>query len=238
MAGTALITGGAKRIGRQLTLGLARKGWNVALHYHRSDDAALQTQEEVESFSVRCTLHQADLGSFDELMEMAQSVFSRYPDLELLINNASVYEKSGLRSVNEEVFNRQFDINFKAPFFLMQHFQGVRGHGHIVNLLDTRVTSDHEPSYTAYHLAKQALMHLTRTAALDFAPGIRVNAIAPGPAMAPEGHPDSYLKQRIRDTPLQRTIDSLSIEQALHFLLENVNVTGQIIFCDNGAHLH
>ena len=234
---TALITGGPKRLGAAMSLALAESGWNIALHFHSSRPEAQELQSRIESLGVKCTLHQANLQSSSEANRLLMEVLELNPRLEVLVNNASVFDKSSLVEVTEDVFDRQFNLNFRTPFFLMQKYSGSQKTGHIVNILDTKISTNQAPNYTAYNLSKKALMHLTQMAALDFAPGIRVNAIAPGPVLPAEGISESEFQRIVNETPLQHEISPQAIGRALIYLIDNPSLTGQILYFDNGSHL-
>ncbi len=238
MAKSVLITGGAKRLGQEMALSLAEKGWAIALHYRNSLEEAESTREKIEEAGSDCKLFSADLENPGDSVEMMKQVLSEFPDLDLLVHNASVFDESPLASVDEEVFDRQFDVNFKSPFFMTQQYINHCTSGHVVNILDTKIQSNRAGRFTAYNLSKKALMHLTRMAALDFAPGFRFNGIAPGPVLRASHASEEEFHQRIQETPLKQEIPGHSIASALNYLIENPNLTGQILYCDNGAHLN
>ena len=137
-----------------------------------------------------------------------------------------------------EVVDRQFDVNFKSPFFMTQHYINNCSKGHVVNILDTKIQSNQAVNFTAYNLSKKALMHLTRMTALDLAPTFRVNGIAPGPVLKASHATEDEFQKQIQGTPLKLEIPGNTIASALNYLIENPNLTGQILYCDNGAHLN
>ena len=110
--------------------------------------------------------------------------------------------------------------------------------GHIVNILDTKIQSNQATHFTAYNLSKKAMMHLTRMTALDLAPAFRVNGIAPGPVLRAGNSSEEEFQKIIQGTPLKLKIPTQTIASALNYLIENPNLTGQILYCDNGAHLN
>ena len=110
--------------------------------------------------------------------------------------------------------------------------------GHIVNILDTKIQTNQAKRLTAYNLSKKVMMHLTRMNALDVAPGFRVNGIAPGPVLRSNHSSEEEFKNQIQETPLKLEIPSQTIATSLNYLIDNPNLTGQIIYCDNGAHLN
>ncbi|MDP6092263.1 MAG: SDR family NAD(P)-dependent oxidoreductase [SAR324 cluster bacterium] len=238
MAKSVLITGGAKRLGKEMALSLAQKGWDVALHFRNSESDAETTRQRIEKTGVVCRLFQANLERAQEAVDMLRKVLKEFPELDLLVNNASVFDESPLATVDEEVFDRQFDVNFKSPFFMTQQYTKNCRSGHVVNILDTKIQSNRAGRFTAYNLSKKALMHLTQMSAIDLAPRFRVNAIAPGPVLKASHASEEEFQIRIQQTPLQLEIPGSSIVSALNYLIENPNLTGEILYCDNGSHLN
>ncbi len=233
-----MITGGAKRLGKEMALSLAQKGWDVALHFRNSESDAETTRQRIEKTGAVCRLFQANLERAHEAVDMLRKVLKEFPELDLLVNNASVFDESPLATVDEEVFDRQFDVNFKSPFFMTQQYTKNCRSGHVVNILDTKIQSNRAGRFTAYNLSKKALMHLTQMSAIDLAPRFRVNAIAPGPVLKASHASEEEFQIRIQQTPLQLEIPGSSIVSALNYLIENPNLTGEILYCDNGSHLN
>lgn len=236
MAKTALITGGAKRIGREIVLGLAESGYDIALHYFGSENDARDTESQVRELGRTCKLYKFDLAKENDLPLLINSVTKDFPDLELLINNASLFEKATIEDTEPDMIDRQFSVNFKAPFFLMRDFARRHKKGQIINILDARITQK-DFNYSAYSLSKMALAELTKMAAVEFAPGIRVNGVAPGIILPPSNESIEYLDRKSKNVPLQRKGNISEIVNAVIFLTENDYVTGQIIFVDGGEHL-
>jgi len=235
---SALITGGAKRIGQDMALSLAEMGWDIGLHYKNSLAEAEYTRKRIEESGTLCKLFYADLENSQDAVELIKKVLDDFPKLDLLVHNASVFEKSPFATVDEEVFDRQFNVNFKSPFFMTQHYINHCSMGHIVNILDTKIQSNQATHFTAYNLSKKAMMHLTRMTALDLAPGFRVNGIAPGPVLKAAQASEKEFQKIIQETPLKLKITKQTITSALNYLIDNPNLTGQILYCDNGAHLN
>ncbi len=221
-----------------MALSLAQKGWDVALHFRNSESDAETTRQRIEKTGVVCRLFQANLERAQEAVDMLRKVLKEFPELDLLVNNASVFDESPLATVDEEVFDRQFDVNFKSPFFMTQQYTKNCRSGHVVNILDTKIQSNRAGRFTAYNLSKKALMHLTQMSAIDLAPRFRVNAIAPGPVLKASHASEEEFQIRIQQTPLQLEIPGSSIVSALNYLIENPNLTGEILYCDNGSHLN
>lgn len=240
MGNSAFITGGAKRIGRSIALFLAQKGWNIALHYNRSERDAEKTLQEIETFGVECSLFKADLSDVRQVNNLAEKVILKYPDCSLLINNASIFKRAHFLDTDDDIFLKMFNINYYTPFILMQKFsQNAKKSNqqfHIINILDTKISRNHTP-YFMYSLTKKSLADLTLMAARDLGPQVRVNGICPG-LILPSADSDAEGFERMKENiPLKMTGNTDYITKAVEFLIENSFVTGEIIYIDGGEHL-
>jgi len=235
MKTTALITGGADRIGKAIALCCADLGYDIALHYSQSFEKAEATKAEILSKNVACHLYRADFNVFSETLALVEDV-SRASELSVLVNNASLFFESSLRESSYEEFERLFNVNFKAPYILTKEFAKRVGKGSIINILDTEITRN-ETKYFDYLSTKKSLAELTRMSAFHLAPDIRVNAIAPGLILPPAGEDMNYLWRRAEEIPLKKVGSPQSIAHALRFLLESDFITGQTIFVDGGEGL-
>ena len=234
--GAALVTGGAKRIGAAISLALARNGYDVALHYLSSVEAAERIADEIEGLGRRCRLFRCDLNDHRETANLVARVREHYSSLDVLVNNASIFERGTLADTGQDLLERHFNINFKAPFFLSQTFADGCARGHIINILDTRVSRS-DPHHAAYTLSKKALLELTRIAARELGPAIRVNGVSPGMILPPPGGVVDELERRSAGLPLKRIGDTDNVVAAVLFLLDNPFVTGECIYVDGGEHL-
>ena len=246
---TALITGGAKRLGRAISKDLARSGYNVIIHYNNSEDDAFSLREELLELGNDVHLIQADLLNEGETI----SLFDKCKNLtdkpvNLLINNASIFEYDNIKTATLESWDRHHKSNLQVPFFLTQKFAQqapepekqesgeLESKSCIINIIDQRVqnlTTD----FTTYTLAKSALWTLTRISAKALAPKIRVNAIGPGPTLKAEFQSASnYRKQRL-STPLNRGSSTFEICSTVKYFADNPSVSGQLICVDGGQNL-
>ncbi|HOW98368.1 MAG TPA: SDR family oxidoreductase [Kiritimatiellia bacterium] len=233
---TALVTGGAVRIGAAIVRALARAGADVVIHGHRSVEPARALRREVEALGRRAFCVRGDLRREAEVRRVVRESREKGGRLDILVNNAAVFHKDTLRSLTARKLREEFDVNLFAPLLLMRAFAEESGRGSIVNLLDRRITSlDRE--CLPYVLAKKALAEATRIAALDLAPKIRVNAVAPGAILPPPGEGMAYLKDKAGPIPLRRRCAPEDVAEAVLLLLKNDSLTGQIIFVDGGQHL-
>ena len=236
MSKTALITGGAKRIGKAICIELAEQGYNIALHYNTSKKEADETQLYIKSLGVKCSLFKCNLSNPDDYFELLPTVIKVFPDLQILVNNASIFNDRKFFDVNFEYFNKDFGINFIAPFFLTQHFAKLLGKGLIINMLDTRINKTSSYHFV-YNLAKQSLFHFTKMAAKELGPSIRINGICPGPILPPPDKDEKYLSDLAEIIPLKKVGSPKNITLAVKYLIENDFVTGESLFVDGGNHL-
>ena len=229
----ALVTGGARRVGRALALGLAGRGHDVVIHYNRSGEAAQRTVAEIRDRGVDAFSIRADLGDVAALSTIVQGARERFPHLGLLVNSASAYQHAAIMESEPELFDEQFAVNLRAPFFLTRAFARVCERGQVVNILDNKIHFN-QFQYAAYLLSKKALAEFTRMAAMELAPDIRVNGIAPGVTLPAETRTRDYLDWRIEGIPLKEQGSTDNLLQALFYLQENRFVTGQILVVDGG----
>ena len=238
MVKTALITGSSKRVGKAIAEHLADKGWNVAIHLNTSEKPAevlvnelttKYTQQKFQAFK-------ANLSSMDEVIKLIPKVLQEIGEIHLLVNNASVFDPGYIKTTEPELFDEQININLKAPFFLIRDFANLCKQGNIINFVDTRVTSN-KSNFAAYSLSKKGLWDLTQMAALELAPAIRVNAIAPGVTLAPEDKDENYLHNLAQNIPMKKPGGLEPIIKSVDFILENNHLTGQLIFADGGENL-
>lgn len=233
---TALVTGGAVRIGAAITRALARAGADVVIHYNRSARPAKALCDMLAAEGHRAFCVRGDLRSETACRRIIREARRKTGRLDVLVNNAAVFHKDSLRTLSACALRREFDVNLFAPLLLMRAFAEGSRAGAIVNLLDRRITSL-DPACLPYLLAKKALTEATRLAALDLAPRIRVNAVAPGAILPPPGKGAAYLKDRAGPVPLKRACTEADVADAVLFLLRHEALTGQIIFVDGGQHL-
>jgi len=234
---TVLITGAAKRLGKVLAEFFASKNWEVIIHYNNSDNAAKELSLSLQKkyYGREFSIVKADLSDPEQASALLiNQLHIKRPDL--LINCASIFESSNIGETNYKLLRRHMKVNFEAPFMLMHEFYNCYGKGNIINILDARIISN-SWSHAAYSLSKKSLTELTRMAAFEWAPNIRVNAVAPGPVLPPPGKDKSYLERVAADTPLKKSVDLNSFLESVWFLVTNSAITGQIIYCDSGAHL-
>lgn len=247
--GAALVTGGARRLGKAMALSLAERGCDIALHYAGSAEAAAETAALIAAKGVKVVTLQADLLiEADSQALVARAVKALNRPLTVLINNASVFEYDTLKSASRKSWDRHMESNLRAPFVLTQHFAaqapvvGVDAMGEpmasacVINMIDQRVRKL-TPEFMSYTLAKMGLWALTQTAAQALAPQIRVNAIGPGPTLQGARQSDSHFANQRDATILKRGSNPVDITAAMAFILDSPSLTGQLLCIDGGQHL-
>jgi NAD(P)-dependent dehydrogenase (short-subunit alcohol dehydrogenase family) len=235
--GAVLITGAAKRIGKELALALASFGYDIALHCNSSRKDAEKAARLIEKNGRRCKIYECDLLNTTEASSLIKLVKKDFPNFNLLINNASIFIPSAFKSVSLEELDRDMTIHVRTPFLLIQNFSQICQHGQVINILDSHIVENKTKHFT-YLLAKKTLAELTKMAAVDLGPDMRVNAIAPGPILPPLGIDGKEIKKKLgKNSPLKRQGSTNEIIQTVLFLIQNTYLTGQIIFNDGGESL-
>ena len=235
----ALVTGGARRIGRALALALAADGYAVTIHHHHSKKEAEALAAEIERAGGKAITLMANLADEGAVAELLPRAVAALGPIGCLVNNASIFENDTVATATRDSWDRHLAINLRAPFLLMQsfarHLPQVAA-GVIVNLLDERVWNL-TPFFVSYTLSKAGLWTLTQTMALALAPRIRVNGIGPGPTMPSPRQSAQQFLDRCRKMPLRRGTSPDEIAAALRFILAAPGMTGQMIALDGGEHL-
>ena len=236
---TALVTGGAKRLGRAIALDLARHGWSVAIHYRTSEKEARATEADAKTTGAKIALLQADLAHEAEAAVLVGRAAAALGPLTALINSTSTFENDDWYSADRTSWDKHMEVNLRAPFVLSQEFarQVPRASaGAIVNIIDQRVLKP-TPQFISYSVSKAALYWLNTTLAQALAPRVRVNAVGPGPVMRNERQSiEDFTRQRDA-TLLGRGAEPEDVANAVRYLLEAENVTGEMIAVDGGQHL-
>lgn len=233
---TALVTGAARRMGEAVALGLARANCNVILHYRTSGAAANALAERLRDQGVRAWTSCADLADPAQATQLMDHAIRDAGPIDFLINNAGIFPEQSLRELSPDDVHANIDINAVAPLLLVRRFAAQDREGAVVNFLDARIV-DYDREHVPYHLSKRMLYTLTRMMAVEFAPKVRVNAVAPGLVLPPEGKDAGYLEGLKHTNPLNRYGSAGGVVEAVLFLLRSGFVTGQVIFVDGGRHL-
>lgn len=230
------MTGAAVRLGRGSALALARAGADVVLHYRNSRAEAEATAKDLEALGRRAWLVQGPLDDGESARRVFDAALELAGPLDILVNNASVFPSDGLADFSEANAHAVLDANAFAPLALMRAFHGQGRNGVVVNLLDATIRS-YDRNHFSYHLSKRLLHTITRAAALEFAPRVRVNAVAPGAVLPPPDKDEAYLALRGDQNPLRAYADSGHVAEAVLFLVRGTFITGQVVHVDGGQHL-
>ena len=241
MSKTILITGAAKRIGREIALSFFNKGWDIVIHYNSSkNDAQVLADEMNAQRDDSAIIAQANLDNADEIIKLADQTLSKNNRIDALVNNASTFYPTPIGDFSEDDWNSLMGSNLKAPLFLMQSFSKElkKNKGFIINITDINVDKA-LINHSIYLAAKSGLQTLTQALAKELAPDIRVNAIAPGVILEPP-NTEWTIEQKnniINSVPLGRMGTEKDIADAAIFLSEAEYVTGQILNIDGGKSL-
>jgi pteridine reductase len=238
----ALVTGGAVRIGRAVVEALAAEGCGVAIHARRSRAEGERLVATLRAGGGRAWLVEGELTDPGQRAAMLDAAWECSGGLDILVNSAAVFTKQTVRDALPADYRQAFEVNTWAPADLTRLFaRRLSGAprsvpARVVNLLDRRVAGD-DPSCVPYLLSKKALAEFTRLAALEYAPDLVVNAVAPGAILAPPGEDAATLADRAGVVPLAERGTPEDIARAVLFLVTARAVTGQIVFVDGGQHL-
>ncbi|MEA2774743.1 MAG: hypothetical protein QOF90_149 [Acetobacteraceae bacterium] len=235
----ALVTGGARRLGRAIAVELARHGFDVAIHCNSSLDEALETDAQITALGRRTAVLQADLTDEAQVNHLIPQSIERLGPVGVLINNASRFDRDEWHDANRNSWDSHIESNLRAPFVLTQAFARAlpsAAEGAIINMIDQRVWSL-TPHFVSYTISKAGLWALTQTMALALAPRIRVNAIGPGPALPSPRQTDAQFARQSESVPLGHGTSPAEVARAVVTILSLPAMTGQMIALDGGQHL-
>jgi len=231
----ALVTGGAVRVGRAISLGLAEAGYDVAVNYHSSDGEARSVAQQIRDMGQRCLVVGGDVSRKEEVEAIAREVGSTFGRLDLLVNNASIFPRRPLLEVEEEEWDRVMEVNLKGPFLMVRATAELltASEGSIINLVDL---SAFQPwvDHPHHAVSKAGLLQLTRVMARAMAPRVRVNAIAPGAVLLPDDY-DEEQRVRSRKAAALGTLGSPEdVVRTVLFLDRSPFITGEVVVVDGG----
>jgi pteridine reductase len=231
----ALVTGGARRVGRAISLALAQAGADVVVNYNGSADEARITVGEIEALGRRAIAVQADVSSRTDIGRLVDRAEQEFGRLDILVNSASLFERTPFNRISEEEWDRVLAVNLKGPFLLSQKAAPLlaRDGGAIINIIDLSALQPW-PSFAHHAVSKAGLLHLTRVMARALAPDIRVNSIAPGTVLPPENAEGEDGSER---RVIRRPGDPEDVVSALLYLVRSDFVTGENLVVDGGRML-
>jgi len=238
MTKIALVTGGAVRVGRAISLALAGEGMRVVVHYNSSSQAADELCDEIRRGGGEAVAIGGDLSRLEEVRRIAEEAERAFGGIDVLVNSASVFPPERLEETDEALWDYTLAVNLRAPFFLIKHLAPTlrERRGVVVNMCDLAGLEVWK-GYAAHGIAKAALAHLTKVAARSLAPEVRVAGIAPGAVLPPESMGDDELQAIARSTPLKRLGSPDDVVGALLYLLRADFVTGEVMVVDGGRML-
>ena len=233
-----IVTGAANRIGRSIALELASYDTQIVIHYSKSYVAAKKLKIELENLGSIVHLLKADLNNFKQTQEIIPYAYKKMKGLNCLVNNASIFENDNLIDFSDKSFLKHMNVNLKAPSILIRNFAKKYSgkDGNIINIIDQRVEKL-TPFFFSYTLSKSGLATLTKTSAMKLAPNIRVNAVSPGPTLKNKRQSEKHFKKQWMSTILEKKVDTKNVSSAVRFLINNNNITGQVINVDSGQRL-
>ena len=244
-----LVTGAAKRLGQEIALQFARQGWDVAVHYGRSEQEAKETVREIEMMGVKAQAYQADLADEPAIKKLFTAVSQHFPNLHCLVNSASIFEYDRANSntpLTTKSLQEHMQVNLSAPIILSQlmfefkkNNPNKTGGEHlpsVIQLLDQKLINLN-PDYLSYTLSKAALATSVEVLALDFAPHLRVIGLAPGISLPSGDQTNDGFTKAHQMTPLEKSSTPSDIATAAVFLAQANAITGTTLYVDGGQHL-
>ncbi|MEP6905109.1 MAG: SDR family oxidoreductase [Gemmatimonadales bacterium] len=234
----ALVTGAGRRLGQAFAVALGREGMRVAVHYNNSVDGAEQTAASIRNAGGEAVLFRANLGQPDAPATLVGDVAARLGSLSVVINSAAVMERTPVGEVTAEHWDSMFALNLRAPFFICQAAAPLMkaDGGAIINIADL-AAFESWPSYIPHSVSKAGLVRMTSSLAKALAPAVRVNGIAPGTVLLPEGWDPSAADRLVSTTPLGRLGGPEDVVGAMLYLLKADYVTGETLIVDGGRHI-
>ncbi|MFZ5567892.1 MAG: SDR family oxidoreductase [Pseudomonadota bacterium] len=239
-ARTVLVTGSAKRLGREIALALAQAGWQIAVHYRGSQDQAMQTVADCEQLGVSAAPFDADLADEAAVRELLPRVIAHFGQVDAVVNSAALFEHDSAASFSYAALQKHLLANTAAPIVLAQalhaHVQERAGDGVVVNLLDQKLWNQN-PDFLSYTLSKAALEAANTMLALALAPDVRVVGVAPGLTLTSDYLTPEKFEALHQLSPLGRSSTAEDVAGAVKFALDNRAITGTTLLVDGGQHL-
>lgn len=235
----ALVTGGAIRVGKAITMMLAQNGADIIVNYFSSATAADETVAEAQALGVRARAIHCDVSDWMQVKQMAATIIDEFGGVDIIVNSASLFEQTPFPTEDISAWQRVTGISIDGPFFVCNTLVPSmlqRGGGAIVNIVDLSVWNPW-PNFAAHGVSKAALWALTQQLALELAPKIRVNAVAPGPVMPPPNYGKEFEKQAAEGTLLGHWGKPEDVAFAVRYLLEADYVTADVILVDGGERI-
>ena len=238
-ANKIIITGAATRMGAAIAKKLSGPGVEMIIHYNTSRTEAEKLKKELIKNKTKVYLVKGNLAKEQDLKKIIKFSKDKLKYFDCLVNNASLFENDNLKNFTSKSWGNHINVNLKAPAYLTKEFaKNTRGkNNNIINIIDQRVFKL-TPFFFSYTLSKTGLYTLTKTSAMELAPNVRVNGIAPGPTIKNKRQTDNHFKKQYLATPLKRQVNVKDICSAVDFFIKNSSITGQVIAVDSGQNLN
>jgi len=238
-ANKIIITGGATRIGAAIARKLSGPDKEILIHYNKSKSKAQSLKKELEKNGTIIYLAKGDLSNEKDVNKIVKIAKSKLKYFDCLVNNASLFENDKLDNFTTDSWGRHLRTNLRTPALLSKEFsKNIKGkNNNIINIIDQRIFKL-TPYFFSYTISKTGLYTLTKTSAMNFAPNIRVNGIAPGPTIKNKRQSEKHFKKQYLATPLKKKVDVNEICNAVDFFIKNRSITGQVIAIDSGQNLN
>ncbi len=228
-----LVTGAGTRLGSIFARHFATLGYHIALHCNTSVTGATELADQLTRSGSQCEVFRQDFNEAFDTDAFIAKIQARFAGLSCLVNNASAYEAAPASGTERNLLETQFRVNFFTPFLLSASFAKHVKLGSVINILDNKIAYQ-QYVYSAYLLSKKSLAEFTKMAALEFAPDVRVNGIAPGVTLPGDSRREAYVKWRLDGIPLKKKGEGSHLTSAIDYLLHNDFVTGQVLYVDGG----
>lgn len=233
----ALVTGAAVRVGKQIALALAERGYHLAVHYNASAGPATETVEQIRALGVEAHAIPCDLTDTETIPDLIEAIEERWRRLDVVVNSAAIFPRTPWSEIDEATWDEALDVNLKAPFFVSRHaarLLGADGGGSIVHIADWAALRPYK-HYLPYLASKGGVVTMTKAMAKELAPGIRVNAVAPGPVMLPEDMSEEVVDHVREATLVKRLGSAADVASAVVYLVDMTDfVTGHVLVVDGG----
>lgn len=234
-----LITGAATRVGRELSLYFARRGANISFSFYQDDEPWQETKRDIEALGVKCFAKKVEVRDRNQILALAEQTQNQFGKIDVLINNASIWLKTPFLEISESDWDLSLDVNLKGPFLCSQAvapYMMHNGHGVIINITD--ISAFQVWTGYAHHAASKAgLVSLTKSMAVELAPTIRVNAIAPGTVLLPPNASPAKVEWAVEKSVLKRVGSPEDVAQVAQLIIENDFITGAVYQIDGGRSL-
>lgn len=235
----AIVTGGARRVGREISLHLANLGAKVVVNYNASSDEAEVLRKRIEAAGADCITFKADISKGRQVDALVQFALEGFGRIDILVNNSAIFYQTDFLNTTEDDWDAFMNVNLKGAFLCTQKVAREfmrQGYGKIVNIVDVAGERPWK-NYTPYCVSKAGLIMLTKAAAKELAPNVQVNAVAPGPVMLPEDWSEEDKRKNIERTLLKREGSPMEVARAVEYLIESDFVTGEVLYVDGGQRL-